>query len=77
MAAGVIEAQPQEAQMLAVQMVFTTTCWLSFERLLPGRGDLQQADAGFAAFVTLTLVAPYVSRESRPYLDYLRSKYLG
>ena len=76
-AAGVIEAQPQEAQMLAVQMVFTTTCWLSFERLLPGREGLQQADAGFAAFVTLTLVAPYVSRESRPYLDYLRSKYLG
>lgn len=76
-AAGVLDARPQEAQMLAVQIVFATTCWLSFERLLPGRGTLTQADPGFAAFVTLNLVSPYVSRESRPYLDYLRSKYLG
>ena len=76
-AAGVIEATAEEAQMLALQMVFTTTCWLSFERLVPGRDALRQADPGFAAFYTLTLVAPYVSRESRAYLDYLRGKYLG
>ena len=76
-AAGVLDARPQDAQMLAVQMVFATTCWLSFERLLPGREALTQADPGFAAFVTLNLVSPYVSRESRAYLDYLRSKYLG
>ena len=76
-AAGVIEATAEEAQMLALQMVFTTTCWLSFERLVPGRDALRQADPGFAAFYTLTLIAPYVSRESRAYLDYLRGKYLG
>ena len=76
-AAGVIEATPEEAQMLALQMVFTTTCWLSFERLVPGRDALQQADPGLAAFYTLTLISPYVSRESRAYLDYLRGKYLG
>ncbi|MDL9999983.1 TetR/AcrR family transcriptional regulator [Variovorax sp. J22P240] len=76
-AAGVIEATAEEAQMLALQMVFTTTCWLSFERLVPGRDALQQADPGLAAFYTLTLIAPYVSRESRAYLDYLRGKYLG
>ena len=76
-AAGVIEASAQDAQMLALQMVFATTCWPSFERLLPGRDALQQADPGFAAFYTLTLVSPYVSRESRAYLEYLRSKYLG
>ena len=75
--AGVIEATAEEAQMLALQMVFTTTCWLSFERLVPGRDALQQADPGLAAFYTLTLVSPYVSRESRAYLDYLRGKYLG
>ncbi len=63
--------------MPALQMVFTTTCWFSFERLLPGRAALVQADPGFAAFYTLTLVSPFVSRESRGYLDYLRSKYLG
>ena len=76
-AAGVIEATAEEAQMLALQMVFTTTCWLSFERLVPGREALQQADPGLAAFYTLTLISPYVSRESRAYLDYLRAKYLG
>lgn len=76
-AAGVIDATAEEAQMLALQMVFTTTCWLSFERLVPGRDALQQADPGLAAFYTLTLVSPYVSRESRAYLDYLRGKYLG
>jgi AcrR family transcriptional regulator len=75
--AGVIDATAEEAQMLALQMVFTTTCWLSFERLVPGRDALQQADPGLAAFYTLTLVSPYVSRESRAYLDYLRGKYLG
>lgn len=76
-ATGVIEATAEEAQTLALQMVFTTTCWLSFERLVPGRDALQQADPGLAAFYTLTLIAPYVSRESRAYLDYLRGKYLG
>ena len=76
-AAGVIEASQEQAQMLALQMVFTTTCWLSFERLVPGREALQQADPRLAAFYTLTLISPYVSRESRAYLDYLRAKYLG
>lgn len=75
-ASGVIEATSEEAQMLALQMVFTTTCWLSFERLVPGREALPQADPGLAAFYTLTLISPYVSRESKAYLDYLRGKYL-
>ena len=76
-AAGVIEASEEQVQVLALQMVFTTTCWLSFERLLPGRDAGGQADPGLAAYYTLTLVSPYVSRESRAYLDYLRAKYLG
>ncbi len=42
-----------------------------------GRDALAQADPGLAAFYTLTLVSPYVSSESRAYLDYLRGKYLG
>ncbi|MBO9648099.1 MAG: TetR/AcrR family transcriptional regulator [Variovorax sp.] len=75
-ATGVIEATAEEAQILALQMVFTTTCWLSFEQLVPGRDALQQADPGLAAFYTLTLISPYVSSESRAYLDYLRGKYL-
>ena len=76
-AQGVLEATADEAEMLALQLVFTTTCWLSFERLVPGRDALAQADPGLAAFYTLTLVSPYVSSESRAYLDYLRGKYLG
>ena len=74
---GVIEATTADAQMLALQMVFTTTCWLSFERLVPGREALQHSDPGMAAFYTLTLISPYVSRDSAAYLDYLRAKYLG
>ncbi len=77
MAAGVIEAGEEQVQVLALQMVFTTTCWLSFERLVPGLDASGQADPGLAAYYTLTLVSPYVSSESRAYLDYLRSKYLG
>ncbi len=74
---GVIETSAEQARILALQMVFTTTCWLSFERLVPGRDALAQADPGLAAFYTLTLISPYVSRESRAYLEYLRGKYLG
>ncbi len=76
-ATGVIETSAEQARILALQMVFTTTCWLSFERLVPGRNALAQADSGLAAFYTLTLISPYVSSESRAYLDYLRGKYLG
>ena len=62
---------------LALQIVFTTTCWLGFEQMVPGPAQRPQADPGLAAYYTLTLVSPYVSRESRAYLDYLRAKYLG
>ena len=75
-ASGVIQASAEQARILALQVVFTTTCWLSFERMVPGR-DMLRADPGLAAFYTLTLFSPYVSAESRAYLDYLRSKYLG
>jgi len=42
-ASGVIETSAEQARILALQMVFTTTCWLSFERLVPGRDALAQA----------------------------------
>ena len=64
--------------MLALQIVFTTTCWFSFKRLVPRRDDASgQAEPALAAYYTLTLLSPYVVGESRGYLDYLRSKYLG
>lgn len=75
-AAGVVQAREEETRILALQMVFATTCWLTFERLIPGRANAE-TDPGLAAFYTLSLIAPYVSREARGYLDYLRSKYLG
>ena len=74
-AQGVIKATPEEAEMLALQLVFTTTCWLSFERLVAQDGK-RQTDTGLAAYYTLTLLAPYVDPASRAYLDYLRSKYV-
>ncbi len=74
-AAGVMQASTEQARILALQLVFTTTCWMSFERLVPGREPQAQADPGLAAFYTLTLFSPYVSSDARAYLDYLRSKY--
>ncbi|MET0544179.1 MAG: TetR/AcrR family transcriptional regulator [Variovorax sp.] len=74
---GVIHATPDEAEMLALQLVFTTTCWLSFERMVGPQGAGSRApDTGLAAYYTLTLLAPYVDSASRAYLDYLRSKYV-
>jgi AcrR family transcriptional regulator len=73
--ASVIRAGSEEVDNLALQMVFTTTCWFTFTRLLP-RGDAQSADAGRAAYQVLTLLTPYLEPESRGYLTYLRSKYV-
>ncbi|MFT4103039.1 MAG: TetR/AcrR family transcriptional regulator [Burkholderiaceae bacterium] len=75
-AAGVMKASDEQARILALQLVFTTTCWLAFERLVPGRPPQKSADPGLAAFYTLTLFSPYVSSDAHTYLDYLRSKYL-
>ena len=73
---GVMQASIEDVEMLAMQMVFTTTCWFSFTRLTPrlARGD--NAEPGFAAYYTLTLLAPYVVGDARDYLNYLRGKYL-
>jgi AcrR family transcriptional regulator len=75
-AQGVIKATAEEAEMLALQIVFTTTCWLSFERLVAQNAASRQTDTGLAAYYTLTLLAPYVDPPSRAYLDYLRGKYV-
>jgi AcrR family transcriptional regulator len=75
-AAGVIEASEEEVEMLALQIVFSTTCWFSFRRLTPKRGTQPHAEAALAAYYTLTFLSPYVVGEARDYLNYLRSKYL-
>ncbi len=75
-AAGVLKASIEEVEMLALQMVFTTTCWFSFARLTPRSGRTDPAGPGFAAYYTLTLLSPYVVGEARDYLNYLRGKYL-
>ena len=76
-AAGVLEASIDDVEMLALQMVFTTTCWFSFTRLTPRNARSDHAGPGFAAYYTLTLLSPYVVGEARDYLNYLRGKYLG
>ena len=75
--AGVLRASIEDVEMLALQMVFTTTCWFSFTRLTPRTARSGQAGPGFAAYYTLTLLSPYVIGEARDYLNYLRGKYLG
>jgi AcrR family transcriptional regulator len=76
--AGVMRASLEDVEMLALQLVFTTTCWFSFIRLVPQKGSRQDhAGPGFAAYYALTLLSPYVVGEARDYLNYLRGKYLG
>jgi AcrR family transcriptional regulator len=74
--AGVIDAGAEDIEMLALQIVFTTTCWYSFKRLMPGRKPAAYGDAALAAYYTLSLLAPFVVGESRDYLNFLRAKYL-
>jgi AcrR family transcriptional regulator len=74
--AGVIDAGPEEIEILALQLVFTTTCWFSFKRLTPHFHRGRHAEAALAAFYALTLLSPYVVGEARDYLNYLRAKYI-
>lgn len=75
-ASGVIDASPEDVEMLALQIVFSTTCWFSFQRLTPAQKTPAYGPAALAAYYTLTLLSPYVVGESKAYLDYLRAKYL-
>ena len=75
--AGVIDAGPEEIEILALQLVFTTTCWFSFKRLTPRYHRSRHAEAALAAYYALTLLAPYVVGEARDYLNYLRAKYVS
>lgn len=75
--AGLLQATDDEVDMLALQIAFTMTSWLSFEQMVSARSGDAPSDNGLAAYYTLTLLAPYVEPQSRAYLDYLRSKYLG
>lgn len=75
--AGVIRASAEEVEMLALQIVFSTTCWFSFQRLTPAASRTSaHGAAALAAYYTLTLLSPCVVGESKAYLDYLRAKYL-
>jgi AcrR family transcriptional regulator len=73
--AGVIQAEPAEIESLALQMVFTATCWGTFAGLLAG-ADEAAGSSGRAAYQVLTLLDPYLTADSRLYLAYLRSKYV-
>ena len=68
-------ADNDEVDSLALSMTFTTTCWLTFERLLP-QSDGGPKGAGYAAYQVLTLLSPYLEPQARAYLTYLRSKYI-
>jgi AcrR family transcriptional regulator len=76
-AAAVIRATSEEVNDLAVQMVFTATCWHTFARVWPTAGGNGDADvAGRAAYHVLTLLTPYLAQDARLYMRYLRSKYV-
>jgi AcrR family transcriptional regulator len=75
LAAGVLRASPGEITALARQIVFTTTCWPTFSRLMHVGEDGSEGPE-HAAYHLLAIMSPYVDGASRQYLDYLRSKYV-
>jgi AcrR family transcriptional regulator len=70
----IIRVEREELGALAVQIVFTTTCWATFAKLLP-QPQPSGSEAGRAAYQVLTLLTPYLEPRARLYLTYLRSKY--
>jgi len=74
--ARVIEASDEDVEMLALQIVFSTSCWFTFKRLTPKRAGQPHAEAALDAYYTLTFLSPYVVGDARDYLNYLRSKYI-
>lgn len=74
--AGVIDANDEEVEMLALQLVFGMTCWFNFKRLTPTGGAPARAEPELGAYYALTFLSPYVVGEARDYLNYLRSKYI-
>ena len=72
--AGVLQAQSEELDSLAFQIVFTSTCWSTFSRLL--MEDAAASAPGYAAYHVLTLMSPYLVDDQRHYMKYLRGKYL-
>ena len=73
--AGVLQASDEDLEMLALHIVFTGTCWLTFANVLPDDAH-GQPPSGLAAYQVFSLLGPYLAAEPRHYLDYLRSKYL-
>jgi AcrR family transcriptional regulator len=71
----VLRASPEQIEALAYHIVLTATCWYSFAKLV-ARDNQQASSPGFAAYQVLSLLTPYVDDVSRPYLNYLRMKYL-
>jgi len=74
--ASVIRAAPEDVSNLAVQMVFTATCWHTFAKVWPV-GNANADVAGRAAYHVLTLLTPYLADNARLYMSYLRSKYVS
>jgi AcrR family transcriptional regulator len=77
-AGGVIAADGEQLEALALQTVLTTTAWYSFGRLTaPSAQQGAGGDSsGAAAYHLLMLLSPYVNDDARRYLEYLRSKYV-
>ena len=70
--AGCLNADEDEIDVLATQMMLTATCWFTFTRVLP---ETEPQGPGRAAYQVLSLLAPYLAERERIYLDYLRRKY--
>jgi AcrR family transcriptional regulator len=72
---GVMRASDEDLEMLALHIVFTGTCWLTFANVLPDPAR-SQPPSGLAAYQVLSLLGPYLADEPAHYLHYLKSKYV-
>jgi len=72
-AAGCMNANDDDIEVLAMQMMLTATCWFSFARVLP---ESEDTGPGRAAYQVLSLLAPYLANDERVYIEYLRRKYI-
>ncbi len=72
---GVIVAEDEQIDILALHIVFTATCWCTFVKLMPVKDPAAMA-SGLAAYHVLTLLDPYLAADARHDMNDLRGKKL-
>ncbi len=75
-AAGAMEASPEEIRVLARNVLVVATYWLNYASIRRRRDDLSAQDLGAGAYQVLALVAPYLRGTARSHLEALSRRYI-